>query len=284
MWRFLPLVVVWLVIVPVTAIHAQKNNNNKNNNNNNNNQGNAAQERRDQEKIKKEQKDVAEAKAKLGEVQKEIRELEANLKSAQENVQKVRDRKDDLEKQLEKSSAEKLGMTKALESQKSAQEDFDYAAKPVLEALQKKPEFIAGLKADAEAKKAIERAKDNEERKEAGRAMDAAAAALDRLKKEAIAASPTLMIPQEKLEAARKVVADLRTRIKKDVAENPQLQQATKQWEQAMSSQEKAKSKLETSRQQLAAIQRKLSAEQSQVQQAIAKDRANDDKGRKKGK
>jgi hypothetical protein len=247
------------------------------------NNKNNAQEKKDDQKIQENRQDVNEMEKKLQNDAKAIKAAEAETQKYQSMLTDAKTNLDKVTKQTEEWIVKNLGIPEAIEAQRKAQTAYDEAAKPIIDSMRTNPKYAALAQRVEAATKTL---------KELSTRTDLDAAAKQQLQSAAnkeiadwryaqtnfLDASSELKTPRETLLAAQKRLSELRSQMKKQLDNHPDVRNAEKKWSKAKEDREKAASKVAELYKKAAIDKNKLIAERAQLSKSIMQDKANDQK------
>jgi hypothetical protein len=263
----------WILVSLLSANSVLVAQNNKNN----------AQEKKDDQKIQENRQDVNEMEKKLQNDAKAIKAAEAETQKYHSMLTDAKSNLDKVTKQTEEWIVKNLGIPEAIEAQRKAQTAYDEAAKPVIDSMRTNPKYSALAQRVEAASKTL---------KELSTRTDLDAAAKQQLQSAAnkeiadwryaqtnfLDASSELKTPRETLLAAQKRLSELRSQMKKQLDNHPDVRNAEKKWSKAKEDREKAAARVAELYKKAAVDKNKLIAERAQLSKSIMQDKANDQK------
>ncbi len=247
------------------------------------NNKNNSQEKKDDQKVQANRQDVNELEKKLQNDAKAIKAAEAEVQKLQSVLTDAKTNLDKVTKQTEEWIVKNLGIPEAIEAQRKAQTAYDEAAKPLIESMRTNPKYAALAQRVEAASKTL---------KELATRTDLDAAAKQQLQSAAnkeiadwryaqtnfLDTSPELKNPRETLVTAQKRLSELRSQMKKQLDNHPDVRNAEKKWSKAKEDREKAAAKVAEQYKKAALNKNKLIAERAALSKSIMQDKANDNK------
>lgn len=253
------------------------------------NNKNSSQEKKDDQKIQANRQDVNELEKKLQNDAKAIKAAESEVHKLQSLLTDAKNNLDKVSKQTEEWIVKNLGIPEAIEAQRKAQTAYDEAAKPLIESMRTNPKYAALAQRVEAASKTL---------KELATRTDLDAAAKQQLLSAAnkeiadwryaqtnfLDTSSELKNPRETLVTAQKRLSELRSQMKKQLDNHPDVRNAEKKWSKAKEDREKAAAKVAEQYKKAALNKNKLIAERAALSKSIMQDKANDNKNKNNNK
>ncbi len=242
-------------------------------------------ERRENEAVQKAQKDVNAAEKIVKEAEKSARQAVDQIKGAERDQAQaaghLKQKRDD----LEAKHAELVGLSEARRTLTAARSAYEKAGEPILKALAETPKFKAAVEAAKNADRRLATLRENPEGDAADRLRQLADLSKTKLvptqlEREALDAESALQPQQSALKAAEAAVAKAHEALEKAVEKDPALKSAKDDFEKAKDHVAAAKRESAREAKQLADAKQKLAREQQDLQQKIAADRKDDNKGK----
>lgn len=268
-----------LTLVSTTALAQKNNNNNKNN---------RRDEQRENERVKRAEHEVSDARKQLAEKQTELKAALRKVDAAQVKVQADKRSLKDAEDAAESELGASLGIPEAIAKVNSLQKDYEAASKPILDSLHARPEW-SKVQADAAMAKADrELLRENTELEDDEREaqLKKLAAIIQQpfnVEAKALAADSKCVESKKLVEAASLELAQLRKKLTPGkVEKHPKVFAAQKALDEAQKALSKDEQQLAAVRSACSKAQRALNTALSELSRAKQADAMDSNKGKKK--
>jgi hypothetical protein len=245
-----------------------------------------AQEKKDDQKIQANRQDVNEMEKKLQNDAKAIKAAETEARKLQDVVAESKTALDKTTKQTEEWIAKNIGIPEAIEKQRKAQAAYDEATKPLIDSMRTNPKYAPLAQRVEAAVKTLKELSGRTDLEEAAKQQLQSAANKEiadwrYAQTSFLDSSSELKVPKETLLAAQKHLSELRSQMKKQLDNHPDVRNAEKKWTKAKTDREKAAAEVAALYRKAAIDKNRLLAEKSQLSKSIMQDKANDNKNNK---
>lgn len=259
---------------------------NANGNNRNNAQRN--DEKRENEAVDKARKDVNNAERVVKDAERALKQVSDKLRSAEvehsraaSTIQRVRD-------ELETRHGDLTGFTEAKRKLDEARRTYEKAGEPILKRLAETDKYKSALEAAEKADRQIAslRQGDVESAERIKQLAELAKTKLipAQLERESLDADSSLENERKALREAEKAVAKSKDEVDRAVEKDPKLKDAKDAFEKAKDHVASVRKTVAQEAKQLADARQKLARENRDLQQKIAADQKDDNRGKNKGK